>query len=52
MKPQYIDLTPLQMKVGNGREAVFQFSIAEVYEGSKYDDTCITGIEIGFTVDE
>ena len=49
MKPQYIDLSPLQLTVGNGREAKFRFEITEVYKGTKYEDTCITGIEIGFT---
>lgn len=49
IKPQYIDLTPLNLTVGNAREATFRFEIAEVYEGTIYEDTCITGIEIGFT---
>lgn len=48
MQPQYIDVTPVQMKVGNGFEANFRFEIAQVYEGSKYDDTCLTGIVIDF----
>lgn len=48
MKPQYIDVSPVQMKVGNGFNANFRFEIAEVYEGSKYEDTCITGIVIDF----
>ncbi len=46
--PQYFDVSELQMYVPNGMEADFRFEIAEVYEGSKYEDTCITGIEIGF----
>ena len=48
MLPQYIDVTPVQMKVGNGFEADFRFEIAEVYKGTKYEDTCITGIVIDF----
>ncbi len=48
MNPQYIDVTPVQMKVGNGFEANFRFEIAEVYEGTKYEDTCLTGIVIDF----
>ena len=36
------------MKVGNGFDADFRFEIAEVYEGSKYEDTCLTGIIIDF----
>lgn len=48
MNPQYIDISELQMKVGNGFEANFKFEIVEVYEGSKYEDTCLTGIQIDF----
>lgn len=48
MNPQYIDVTPVQMKVGNGFDSNFRFEIAEVYEGTKYEDTCITGIVIDF----
>ena len=47
-QPQYIDLAPFQLQVANGGEATFRFEIAEVYEGSKYEDTCITGIVIDF----
>ena len=46
-KPQYIDIKEsnlISKKVrGNG---VFRFEILEVYRGTKYDDTCITGIDI------
>lgn len=48
INPQFIDVTPVQMKVGNGFEANFRFEIAEVYEGTKYEDTCLTGIVIDF----
>lgn len=48
MEPQYIDISELQMKVGNGFEANFKFEIVEVYKGSKYEDTCLTGIQIDF----
>jgi len=48
MKPQYIDISELNMQVVNGTEAEFRFEIEEVYEGSKYDDTCITGIVVEF----
>lgn len=47
-QPQYIDLAPFQLQAANGGEATFRFEIAEVYEGSKYEDTCITGIVIDF----
>ena len=48
MNPQYIDISAVQMRVGNGFDANFKFEIADVYEGSKYDDTCLTGIVIDF----
>lgn len=52
LKPQFVDLTPLQLSIGNGREAVFRFEIEEVYEGEKFDDTCLTGIELSYVMDE
>lgn len=52
MKPQFFDLTPLQLSIGNGREAVFRFEIEEVYKGEKFDDTCLTGIELSYVMDE
>lgn len=48
INPQYIDISALQMKIGNGYKAEFKFEIAEVYEGSKYEDVCLTGISIDF----
>lgn len=48
IKPQYIDLSPLNIKVGNGFDAHFKFEITDVYKGSKYDDTCLTGIIIDY----
>ena len=48
MLPQYVDLSPVAMKVGNGCEAKFRFEIADVYKGTKYDDTCISGIVVEF----
>lgn len=48
MLPQYIDLSPVGMRVGNGCEAKFRFEIAEVYKGTKYDDTCISGVVVEF----
>lgn len=47
-QPQYIDLSPFGLQVKNGGEAVFRFEIADVCEGTKYEDTCITGIVIDF----
>lgn len=49
MEPQYIDVSSLNMTVANGREAAFRFEIADVYPGSKYEDTCLTGILIDFS---
>ena len=48
MEPQYIDVSGVNMTVSNGREAVFRFEIADVYPGTKYEDTCLTGIQIEF----
>ena len=48
MEPQYIDVSSVNMTVSNGREAVFRFVIADVYPGTKYEDTCLTGIQIEF----
>lgn len=48
MEPQYIDVSEVNMTVSNGREATFRFEIADVYPGSKYEDTCLTGIQIEF----
>ncbi len=48
IKPQYIDLSPLKIKVGNGFDAHFRFEITDVYKGSKYEDTCLTGIIIDY----
>lgn len=49
IEPQYIDVSALNMCVSNGREAVFRFEIADVYPGTKYEDTCITGILLEFS---
>ncbi len=49
MEPQYIDVSDLKMSVNNGREAVFKFVIRDVYPGTKYEDTCLTGILIEFS---
>jgi len=48
MLPQYIDLSQVAMRVGNGCEAKFLFEITDVYKGTKYDDTCISGIVVEF----
>lgn len=45
-KPQYISLEGLGLAARNGEECEFTFEIEDVYKGTKYDDTAITGIEI------
>lgn len=49
MKPQYIDISSLNLTVADGKEAKFKFEIADVYRGEKYNDTAITGIDIDFS---
>lgn len=48
MQPQYIDLSDVNMTAGNGCAVNFKFEITEVYPGSKYDDTCISGLVIEY----
>lgn len=48
IEPQYFDLTPYRLHADSGADSVFRFEIASVYPGEKYDDTVITGIELGF----
>lgn len=47
--PQYIDISSLNLKVANGEKAKFRFEIADVYNGEKYEDTCLTGLLIEFS---
>jgi len=46
IKPQYFAL--YDIKVKSGETTRFRFEIVEVYEGEKYEDTCLTGIRIPF----
>lgn len=48
MKPQYFDLTGLNLEAASGEEVHFRFLIADVWPGDKYADTALTGIEIEF----
>lgn len=48
IKPQYIDIKPLELKVKSKEEFVLKFEIEDVYKGEKYDDTAITGIDLEF----
>jgi hypothetical protein len=48
IKPQYIDISGLKLSAESGEEIRFRFVITDVYEGEKYTDTAITGIEMQF----
>lgn len=48
MKPQYFDISPLGLSAPAGERIKFRFVIEDVYPGEKYEDTCVTGIEIEF----
>lgn len=48
IKPQYFDISQLGLSTLAGEEIGFRFTIEDVYPGDKYEDTCLTGIEIEF----
>ena len=48
INPQYFTLPQGDIRVANGEEVSFKFVIEEVYPGTVYDDTCITGIVVDF----
>lgn len=48
MEPQYIDVSGVNMTVSNGREVCMRFEVADFFPGTKYDDTCLTAIQIEF----
>lgn len=48
MKPQYFDISSLGLSTLAGEEIKFVFTIEDVYPGEKFEDTCVTGIEIEF----
>lgn len=48
MNPQYFTLPTDAIKTADGVEIHFQFVIEEVYEGTKYEDTCLTGLVVDF----
>ncbi len=48
MNPQYFTIPQGDIRVTNGEEVTFKFVIEEVYPGTMYEDTCITGIVIDF----
>lgn len=49
IKQQYFDISQFGLKVQNGETARFKFEIGSVYPGTKYDDTCLTGLLIEFS---
>ena len=48
-KPQYFDLSSMNLSVDSGKETVFKLVIEDVYAGAKYEDTALTGIVFEFT---
>ncbi len=47
---QYIDLSEFQLFIPTGTHATLSLYIEEVYEGSMYADTCVTGIDVKYSV--
>ena len=47
--PQYFTLPENDIMVYSGEMIEFEFVIEEVYPGSLYEDTCLTGIVMEFT---
>ena len=47
--PQYFLLPPDDIKVAEGDEITFRFVIEDVYPGTTYEDTCLTGLVMEFT---
>lgn len=47
-KPQYFDLSGMNLSVDSGVETVFRLVIEDVYPGAKYEDTALTGIVFEF----
>lgn len=48
INPQYFTIPEGDIRVANGEEVTFKFVIEEVYPGTMYEDTCITGIVVDF----
>lgn len=49
IKPQYFSLPEGDIKVLNGGMIEVRFEIVEVYPGSVYEDTCLTGLVMEFS---
>ena len=48
-KPQYFELPEEDIMAVDGGEISFRFEIVDVYSGSKYEDTCLTGLVLEFS---
>lgn len=48
INPQYFTIPQGGIRVANGEEVTFKFVIEEVYPGTVYEDTCITGLVVDF----
>lgn len=48
INPQYFTIPQGDIMVANGSEVSFKFVIEDVYPGTMYEDTCITGIVVDF----
>ena len=48
INPQYFTIPQGDIRVTNGDEVSFKFVIEDVYPGTMYEDTCITGIVVDF----
>ena len=48
INPQYFTIPQGDIRVSNGAEVTFKFVIEDVYPGTMYEDTCITGIVVDF----
>lgn len=48
INPQYFTIPEGDIRVANSGEVTFKFVIEEVYPGTMYEDTCITGISVDF----
>lgn len=46
--PQYFILPVDAIKAADGVDVHFQFVIEDVYPGTKYEDTCLTGLVVEF----
>ena len=48
INPQYFTIPQGDIRVANGGEVTFKFVIEDVYPGTVYEDTCITGVVVDF----